>query len=78
MLAVLLAAVALLGMGMVSSGPATPPRDQDPQIVEGEVRFGRVLQLFTLVATLVMLLVIIAGILSVFGAFGHGSIDPPV
>jgi len=57
---------------------ATPPRDQDPQIISGEARFGRAVQIFTLIATLVLLAVIAAAILSIFGVFEHGSMDPPV
>lgn len=78
MITFLLAAVGLLGMGMVSTGPAHPARDQDEEILSGEQRFGRVVQIFTIIATLVMIGIVIAGILSVVGVFGHDRMDPPV
>ena len=74
--ALLVAAVALVGM--VSSGPRTPARDQDPDIASGEYRFGRFLGVFTLIAALVLLAVVVAGVLSMAGVFDKDYIDPPV
>ena len=78
-MSIALLAVALAGLvGMVSSGPNTPARDQDPDIASGGAGFSRFLEYVTLLGVLVMALVILAGILSFFGVFEKDLIDPPV
>ena len=78
-MSIALLAVVLAGLvGMVSSGPNTPARDQDPDVVSGGAGFGKFLEYVTLLGILVMGLVILAGILSLFGVFEKEIIDPPV
>ncbi|HEV2108110.1 MAG TPA: hypothetical protein VGR16_07590 [Thermomicrobiales bacterium] len=78
MVTMLVSLIALVGM--VSSGPATPLRDQerDPESETAEYRFGRVVTVFTVICGIVLAGIIVAGIFSFFGGFTEELIDPPV
>jgi hypothetical protein len=72
-------ALAISGLvGMVSSGPNTPVRDQDPDVVSGEAKFGKFVEVLTLIGIVLLALIVLGGIMSYFGVFEKEIIDPPV
>ena len=72
-------------VGMVGSS-ASPLREDDAQAAPfpsddpdaGFRGFGKVVMVFTLVASLIFVLLLIAMFLSIGGVWEHDSIDPPV
>lgn len=70
----------IMVIGMVSSGPATPPRDRerDPEAESSEYRFGREFLIFTVLCAIALAVIVVLGAFSFFGAFTEDAIDPPV
>ena len=65
-------------VGMVSNVPVHQEPGGQTDEHSAERGFGRVVAITTIIGAIVLLLLVLAGLLSLFGVFEHELADPPV
>ncbi len=65
-------------MGMVTNAPIhQEPGSRTDEYTAGR-GFGRIVGVATIIGAILLLLLVLAGVLSLFGVFEHELADPPV
>ncbi len=65
-------------MGMVSNAPIHQESGSATDEYTAGRGFGRIVGVVTIVGAILLLLLVLAGVLSLFGLFEHDLADPPV
>ena len=65
-------------VGMVSNAPVHQEPGLQTDEHSAERGFGRVVAITTIIGAIVLLLLVLAGVLSLFGVFEHDLANPPV